>query len=204
MEFTSEQEAKKIRQRRHIVMAILAVLLMVGISVAAALIVHNMDKSVPASADVKDGLSAYELAVKNGYKGTVQEWLESLSGKSAYEIAVENGYEGTEDQWLEAIEENIFDIAGIRVICSFVQDIYVLANSLLQQDDIKLVKVKDYIQHPKSSGYRSLHLIVEVPIFLLNQKHFVKVEIQLRTIAMDFWASLEHQLRYKKDFDFIF
>ena len=69
---------------------------------------------------------------------------------------------------VEAIEENIFDIAGIRVVCSFVQDIYVLANSLLQQDDIKLVKVKDYIQHPKSSGYRSLHLIVEVPIFLLN------------------------------------
>ena len=100
---------------------------------------------------------------------------------------------------VEAIEENIFDIAGIRVVCSFVQDIYVLANSLLQQDDIKLVKVKDYIQHPKSSGYRSLHLIVEVPIFLLNQKHFVKVEIQLRTIAMDFWASLEHTLQYKKN-----
>ena len=100
---------------------------------------------------------------------------------------------------VEAIEENLFDIAGIRVVCSFVQDIYVLANSLLQQDDIKLVKAKDYIQHPKSSGYRSLHLIVEVPIFLLNQKHFVKVEIQLRTIAMDFWASLEHTLQYKKN-----
>ena len=85
------------------------------------------------------------------------------------------------------------------MICSFVQDIYVLANSLLQQDDIKLVKVKDYIQHPKSGGYRSLHLIVEVPIFLLNQKRPMKVEIQLRTIAMDFWASLEHTLQYKKN-----
>ena len=100
---------------------------------------------------------------------------------------------------VDAIEENLNDIAGVRVICSFVQDIYVLANSLLQQDDIKLVKIKDYIQHPKSGGYRSLHLIVEVPIFLLNQKRPMKVEIQLRTIAMDFWASLEHTLQYKKN-----
>lgn len=100
---------------------------------------------------------------------------------------------------VDVIEENLNDIAGVRVICSFVQDIYVLANSLLQQDDIKLVKVKDYIQHPKSGGYRSLHLIVEVPIFLLNQKRPMKVEIQLRTIAMDFWASLEHTLQYKKN-----
>lgn len=100
---------------------------------------------------------------------------------------------------VDAIEENLNDIAGVRVICSFVQDIYVLANSLLQQDDIKLVKAKNYIQHPKSGGYRSLHLIVEVPIFLLNQKRPMKVEIQLRTIAMDFWASLEHTLQYKKN-----
>lgn len=100
---------------------------------------------------------------------------------------------------VSAIEKKLNDIAGIRVVCSFVEDIYVLANSLLQQDDIKLVKVKDYIQHPKKSGYRSLHLIVEVPIFLLHQKHPMKVEIQLRTIAMDFWASLEHTLQYKKN-----
>ena len=100
---------------------------------------------------------------------------------------------------VEVIEENLSDIAGVRVVCSFVQDIYVLANSLLQQDDIRLVKAKDYIQHPKKSGYRSLHLIVEVPIFLLNQKRPMKVEIQLRTIAMDFWASLEHTLQYKKN-----
>lgn len=100
---------------------------------------------------------------------------------------------------VSAIEKKLNDIAGIRVVCSFVEDIYVLANSLLQQDDIKLVKVKDYIQHPKKSGYRSLHLIVEVPIFLLHQKYPMKVEIQLRTIAMDFWASLEHTLQYKKN-----
>ena len=100
---------------------------------------------------------------------------------------------------LESIEENIHDIAGIRVICSFPEDIYLLSECLLQQDDIKLIEVKDYIKNPKESGYRSLHLIIEVPIFLQNEKRNMKVEVQLRTIAMDFWASLEHKLRYKKD-----
>ena len=101
----------------------------------------------------------------------------------------------------EGIEENIFDIAGIRIICSFKEDIYKMADLLLQQDDITLIEKKDYIKHPKESGYRSLHLIVEVPIFLANEKRAMKVEVQLRTIAMDFWASLEHKLRYKKDLD---
>ena len=100
---------------------------------------------------------------------------------------------------MEAIEDNIFDVAGVRVICSFVDDIYMLADCLLQQDDITLIKRKDYIQNPKENGYRSLHLIVEVPIFLQNEKRFMKVEVQLRTIAMEFWANLEHQLRYKKN-----
>ena len=100
---------------------------------------------------------------------------------------------------LEAIAENIFDIAGVRVICSFIDDIYMLADCLLQQDDIRLIRRKDYIENPKPNGYRSLHLIVEVPIFLQDEKRLMKVEVQLRTIAMDFWASLEHQLRYKKD-----
>lgn len=100
---------------------------------------------------------------------------------------------------LEAIEENINDIAGVRVICSFEDDIYRLARCLLQQDDITLIRQKDYIKDPKPSGYRSLHLIVSVPIFLENEKKNVKVEVQLRTIAMDFWASLEHKLKYKKD-----
>lgn len=102
---------------------------------------------------------------------------------------------------LEAMENNLFDIAGIRVICSFVDDIYLLADYLLQQDDIRLIQRKDYIQNPKPNGYRSLHLIVEVPIFLANEKRLMKVEVQLRTIAMDFWASLEHKLRYKKGLD---
>ena len=100
---------------------------------------------------------------------------------------------------LESIEENINDIAGVRVVCSFPEDIYLLAECLLQQDDIRLIEKKDYIKNPKPSGYRSLHLIVEVPIFLENEKRPMKVEVQLRTIAMDFWASLEHKLRYKKN-----
>lgn len=97
------------------------------------------------------------------------------------------------------VEKNINDVAGVRVICSFLEDVDVLAECLLKQDDITLIKVKDYIRHPKSNGYRGLHLIVEVPIFLQNDKRMMKVEIQLRTIAMDFWASLEHRLYYKKD-----
>ena len=100
---------------------------------------------------------------------------------------------------LESIEENIRDIAGVRVICSFPSDIYKLADSFLKQDDITLIERKDYIQHPKESGYRSLHLIVQVPIFLQNTKKLVYVEVQFRTIAMDYWASLEHALRYKTD-----
>ena len=100
---------------------------------------------------------------------------------------------------IASIEENITDIAGVRVICSFPEDIYLLADCLLRQDDITLLERKDYIKNPKPSGYRSLHLIVEVPIFLQNDTRLMKVEVQLRTIAMDFWASLEHKLRYKKD-----
>ena len=99
----------------------------------------------------------------------------------------------------ESMEANLNDIAGIRVICSFVEDVYTLADALLKQDDITLIEQKDYIAHPKPNGYRSLHLIVEVPIFLEHEKRMMKAEIQLRTIAMDSWASLEHQLRYKKE-----
>ena len=102
----------------------------------------------------------------------------------------------------KTIEENIFDVAGVRVVCSFVDDVYLLSDALLKQDDITLIEKKDYIANPKENGYRSLHLIVAVPIFLEHEKRIMPVEIQLRTIAMDFWASLEHQLRYKKDFDF--
>ena len=102
---------------------------------------------------------------------------------------------------LETIEEHIHDVAGVRVICSFVDDVYLLADALLKQDDITLLEKKDYIANPKPNGYRSLHLIVTVPIFLEHEKRIMQVEIQLRTIAMDFWASLEHKMRYKKDIE---
>lgn len=103
---------------------------------------------------------------------------------------------------VDAIEEHLNDIAGVRVICAFQDDVYLLANALLKQDDITLIEKKDYIANPKPNGYRSLHLIVSVPIFLAEEKRIMKVEIQFRTIAMDSWASLEHQLRYKKENDF--
>lgn len=100
---------------------------------------------------------------------------------------------------MESIENNLNDVAGVRVICSFVDDIYMLADCLLQQDDVKLIEKKDYIKNPKPNGYRSLHLIVEVPVFLQNEKKMVRAEVQLRTTAMELWANLEHRLRYKKE-----
>lgn len=102
----------------------------------------------------------------------------------------------------ESVEENLSDVAGVRVICMSIEDVYELAEALLKQDDVTLIKRKDYIANPKENGYRSLHLIVETPIFLTNEKKMMRVEIQLRTIAMDCWASLEHQLRYKNDSGF--
>lgn len=100
---------------------------------------------------------------------------------------------------VSSIEETLNDIAGVRVICSFIDDIYMLADCLTKQDDVRLIAEKDYIKSPKPNGYRSLHLIVEIPIFLQNEKRFVKVEVQLRTIAMETWARLEHRMRYKKN-----
>lgn len=100
---------------------------------------------------------------------------------------------------LESAERNLQDIAGVKVICSFVDDIYMLADCLLSQDDVTLVRAKDYIRRPKPNGYRSLHLIIEVPIYLHDEKRRMKVEVQLRTIAMESWANLEHKMRYKKD-----
>ena len=100
---------------------------------------------------------------------------------------------------VESIESTLNDIAGIRVICSYTSDIYMLADALLSQDDVFLVEKKDYIKEPKENGYRSLHLIVETPIFLHDRKKMMKVEVQLRTLSMDWWASLEHKIKYKKD-----
>ena len=102
---------------------------------------------------------------------------------------------------LESVQNNIFDIAGVRVVCSFIDDIYTIEKYFLDQEDVKLITRKDYIENPKESGYRSLHLIVQTPIYTENGKKDMYVEVQLRTIAMDFWASLEHKLRYKKNID---
>lgn len=99
---------------------------------------------------------------------------------------------------IESIEEHIDDIAGIRVICNYVDDIYKIADSLIRQSDVELLQKKDYISNPKENGYRSLHLIIRIPVFFSESTKYVKVEVQIRTIAMDFWASLEHQMRYKK------
>ena len=102
---------------------------------------------------------------------------------------------------IENMKKELNDIAGIRVVCSFTEDIHALADLLIQQDDIILVAKKDYISNPKINGYRSLHLILDIPIFLSTEKKNMRVEVQFRTIAMDFWASLEHQLKYKKKID---
>ncbi len=119
------------------------------------------------------------------------------SPTSIYEKLERKGYPVT----VESIKEHLTDVAGLRVICSFPDDIYRLADLFVKQDDIILLRKKDYIQNPKTTGYRSLHLILNVPIFLSNEKHYVKVEVQFRTIAMDFWASLDHKLKYKRDVD---
>ena len=102
---------------------------------------------------------------------------------------------------LQSMMENLNDIGGIRVICPFIEDIYTEADMLMRQDDLTLLEKKDYIRSPKPNGYRSLDLILEVPIFLSEATKPVRIELQLRTIAMDFWASLEHQLRYKSDIE---
>ena len=99
---------------------------------------------------------------------------------------------------IDNIKKHVKDFAGIRIICSYIDDIYSIADAFLAQDDITLIERKDYIKEPKDSGYRSLHLIIEVPIFLSDQTHNMPVEIQFRTIAMDTWASLEHELKYKR------
>lgn len=135
---------------------------------------------------MKNNRNPFE-SIKSRIK-TPRSILEKLQRKG-YEISV------------KGIEENLADVAGIRVICSFPDDIYATAKMLTDQDDIRVLEVKDYIINPKPNGYRSLHLILEVPIFLSNEKKNMKVEVQFRTIAMDFWASLEHKLKYKKNIE---
>lgn len=105
------------------------------------------------------------------------------------------------DITVESIKSSLNDVAGVRIVSSFIDDVYRIADMLAKQDDVKLITIKDYIANPKPNGYRSYHMIIEVPIFFSDEKQYAKVEIQIRTVAMDFWASLEHQLKYKKDFE---
>lgn len=146
--------------------------------------------------EVETRLNVLNAMFSEEYKRNPFESIQSRLKKpeSIYNKLVRKNYDVT----LENIEKYVADVAGIRVICSFPDDIYRLAELMLQQDDITLLRKKDYIKDPKPNGYRSLHLILNVPIFLPYAKKYVKVEVQFRTIAMDFWASLEHKLKYKK------
>lgn len=101
------------------------------------------------------------------------------------------------DLTLGAACNNIYDIAGIRVVCSYMKDVYLIRDRIMAQDDIYIMEIKDYIQEPKKNGYRSLHMVIRVPVYFMNKKQMVPVELQIRTLAMDLWASLEHDIKYK-------
>jgi ppGpp synthetase/RelA/SpoT-type nucleotidyltranferase/FixJ family two-component response regulator len=147
--------------------------------------------------EVETRLKVLNAVFSEEYKRNPFEAIKSRlkTPESIYSKLERKGYPVT----IENIREQVADVAGLRVICSFPDDIYRLAELLIRQDDIILLKEKDYIKTPKTNGYRSLHLILKVPIFLPNIKKYMRVEVQFRTIAMDFWASLEHKLKYKKD-----
>ena len=136
-----------------------------------------------------------DFAVRQDYNPTHPMERRLKSPESSEEKPIRYGKEVS----ISSAKENIFDIAGIRVVCNFIDDVYAMADMMLEQNDVRLIMKKDYIESPKPNGYRSLHLVIAVPVFLLNGCEYVPVEVQIRTVAMDFWASLEHQLRYKKE-----
>ena len=137
-----------------------------------------------------------ELSVKNQRNPIEMIKSRVKKPKSIVEKLQRRGFEIS----LESMEKNLDDVAGIRIICSFLDDIYEVADMLIRQDDVKVIALKDYIQNPKPNGYRSYHMIIEIPVFFSDSKKPIRVEVQIRTIAMDFWASLDHQLKYKKSF----
>ena len=137
-----------------------------------------------------------ELSVKNQRNPIEMIKSRVKKPKSIVEKLQRRGFEIS----LESMEKNLDDVAGIRIICSFLDDIYEVADMLIRQDDVKVIAVKDYIQNPKPNGYRSYHMIIEIPVFFSDSKKPIRVEVQIRTIAIDFWASLDHQLKYKKSF----
>ena len=148
-------------------------------------------KEIKTKLDILD--SEFKLKYRRNPIYSVTSRLKKT--ESVMEKMMRRGYPIT----LENIENYINDIAGVRVVCSYVDDVYFIADALTGRDDITLLVRKDYIENPKANGYRSLHLIVSVPVYFAEVKKDVKVEIQIRTIAMDCWASLEHQMKYKKD-----
>ena len=136
-----------------------------------------------------------ELSVTNDNNNPIASIQSRLKRPiSIYNKLIKQGNEIS----MESIQKNLNDVAGIRVICSFVDDIYRIAKMLVKQDDIELIELKDYIKNPKENGYRSYHMILDIPVFFAYGKKHMRVELQIRTIAMDFWANLEHQIRYKK------
>ncbi len=136
-----------------------------------------------------------EMSVRNNRNPIETIKFRIKKPKSIAEKLIRKGFPIT----LESVSENLSDVAGVRVICSFIEDIYTIAKMLTNQDDIRLLEVKDYIKNPKENGYRSFHMIIEIPVFFSDEKRYMKVEVQIRTMAMDFWASLEHQVKYKRD-----
>lgn len=146
-------------------------------------------KEVSTKLEVLDN----EFSVKRDYNPIHHMECRLKSMKSIIEKIQRKG-------WPMEIESvyKLTDFAGVRVICNYIDDVYTVEKSLLRQDDVKLIRKSDYIKSPKESGYRSLHLVVEVPIFLTDRTYNMPVEIQIRTIAMDTWASLEHELKYKR------
>lgn len=149
--------------------------------------------------EIETRLEVLNEEFSNKYKRNPFESIKSRlkSPESIYDKLIRKGYPVT----VENIREHLSDVAGLRVVCSFPDDIYRLADLFTRQGDILLLQRKDYILHPKENGYRSLHLILSVPIFLSHEKKYVKTEIQFRTIAMEFWASLEHKMKYKQDIE---
>ncbi len=162
------------------------------------LVRHMVDISQVYSAAIKEISTKLEILddeFRVKYDHNPIHHIESRL-KKPYSILEKLQRKGLGDD-IFAATDHLNDIAGIRVICNYVNDIYEVADFLLQQDDVTLITKKDYIKNPKSNGYRSLHLVVAVPVFLSKETKNIPVEVQLRTIAMDFWASLEHKLEYK-------
>ena len=156
---------------------------------------HHEYNSAIMKVNTKIDILALDFEVRNDYS-PIHHIVKRLKTADSIQEKLERlGLEVS----IPSARENIRDIAGIRVVCNFIEDVYEVADMITSQDDITLISCKDYIKNPKENGYRSLHLAMEVPVFLMDHKIDVPVELQIRTVAMDFWASLEHQLRYKQN-----